>query len=90
LTGDGLSTIWDSIVEHRRTLGDAGVFEDRRRRQGLQWMWTLVDEGLRAAAREDRDVAAVIERLERDVVEGRTTPTVAAERILTAFLTEKD
>jgi LAO/AO transport system kinase len=90
LTGDGLGEIWESIVEHRHRLAAAGVFEVRRRQQGLQWMWSLVDEGLRAAAREDSEVAEMIPRLESDVLEGRMTATAAAERILRNFLADED
>ena len=90
LTGDGLDEIWEMVAEHRQRLDDAGVFDDRRRAQGLQWMWTLVEEGLRAAAREHPDVAELIPKLEAEVVEGRTTPTAAAERVLRNFLSSGD
>jgi len=88
LTGDGLDQIWEIVTEHRQLLEASGRFDDRRRRQGLQWMWTLVDEGLRAAAREDSEAAELIPRLEADVLEGRITATTAAERILRVFLTD--
>jgi LAO/AO transport system kinase len=48
-------------------------------------MWSLVDEGLRTAVREHPEVASILEDLERDVLEGRTTPTAAAGMILEAF-----
>jgi LAO/AO transport system kinase len=90
LSGDGLGEIWSTIEGHRRLLSDSGGFHERRRRQLLRWMWSLVDEGLRTAAREHPEVAAAIPKLEADVLEGRTTPTAAAERILRVFLTEDD
>ena len=59
--------------------------ERRRRRQLLGWMWSLVDEALRSAVREQPGVADTLAALEEDVLEGRTTPTSAAEEILSTF-----
>jgi LAO/AO transport system kinase len=84
-TGLGLDEIWQLIGEHRRVLEARGLLDDRRRRQRLDWMWSLVDQGLLAAVREHPDVAARIEALQADVLDGRTTPTLAAEEILAAF-----
>ncbi len=85
VTGDGLEEIHDLIVEHRRLMEGNGRLEATRRGQALHWMWSLVDEGLRAAVREHPDVMRHIDALERDVVEGATTATAAAEEILAAF-----
>ena len=85
VTGDGLDTIHDLIVEHREFLEANGVFETRRSTQQLHWMWSLVEEGLKAAVREHPEVVGRIEDLELAVVEGRTTATTAAEEILRAF-----
>jgi len=85
VTGDGLDTIHDLIVEHREFLENDGSFKTRRSTQQLQWMWSLVEEGLKAAVREHPEVVGRIEDLELAVVEGRTTATTAAEEILRAF-----
>ncbi len=85
VTGDGLDTVHNAIIEHRRFLEKNGRFESRRSTQHLHWMWALVEEGLRAAVREHPEVVKLIEALERDVVGGRTTATIAAEEILNAF-----
>jgi LAO/AO transport system kinase len=84
-TGVGLDEIWELISEHHEMLSKNGELEKRRRRQLLGWMWSLVDEGLRAAAREHQDVANTITALEEDVLQGRTTPMSAAEQILSTF-----
>jgi len=85
ITGAGLDEIHEIIGEHRRLMEDSGRLEAARRRQALHWMWSLVDEGLRAAVREHPDVVRRIDDLERDVVNGATTATAAAEEILAAF-----
>jgi LAO/AO transport system kinase len=85
VTGEGLDEIRDIIVEHRQRLEASGELERRRSAQALHWMWSLVDEGLRAAVREHLAVRERLTNLERDVVDGRTTATAAAEVILDAF-----
>jgi LAO/AO transport system kinase len=84
-TGGGLEEIWEIITHHHDQLSGNGELEKRRNRQLLDWMWSLVDEGLRAAVRERAQVADTLTALEEEVLEGRTTPTVAAEKILAAF-----
>jgi LAO/AO transport system kinase len=85
LTGDGLDTIHEIIVEHREKLEANGALERRRAAQQLKWMWSLVEEGLRAAAREHPAVKGRLAALERDVIEARTTAAAAAGEILAAF-----
>ena len=84
-TGDGLDEIHELIVEHRRLMEGNGQLKATRRGQALHWMWSLVDEGLRAAIRQHPEVVRRIEDLERAVVEGKKTATKAAEEILGAF-----
>jgi len=48
-------------------------------------MWSLVEEGLRAAFRAHPAVAGRIAALERDVEALRTTPAAAARSLLEAF-----
>jgi len=84
-TGEGLDEIWAIVGEHHEQLSANGELEHRRRDQLLGWMWSLVDEGLRSAIREQPQVAGILVSLEEDVLSRRTTPTAAAEMILRVF-----
>ncbi len=84
-TGAGLDELWAIVEAHRAQLVASGDLSRRRRRQLLGWMWSLVDEGLRAAVREHPGVATSLTQLEDAVLACRTTPTAAAEAILSAF-----
>ena len=85
LTGDGLDDLWRVVEEHRNTLSDIGLFEDRRRRQQLRWMWSMVDEALIEAVRSHPGVASKLRDLESAVLDGTVPATTAAEMILEAF-----
>jgi len=85
-----IDRIWDHVREHRRTMQASGRFETRRREQALRWVWSLVEDRLKAALREHPDVRAMLASTEADVLQGRVPPTLAAERILGAFLGSRD
>jgi LAO/AO transport system kinase len=84
-TGAGLDEIWEVIEEHRAFESSSGGHQRRRQLQLLGWMWSLVDDRLRISVREHPLVSASLAGIENDVIEGRATPTSAAEQILKAF-----
>ncbi|WP_199439511.1 methylmalonyl Co-A mutase-associated GTPase MeaB [Umezawaea beigongshangensis] len=85
LSGDGLPELWQRVLEHRAALEAAGQFQERRRRQQVDWTWATVREQLVASLREHPGVRAVAPGLERAVREGELTATLAAERIIDTF-----
>ena len=85
LTGDGLDDLWGRILGHRSAMTASGEWEDRRRAQQLAWMWSMVEDRLLDSLRRDPAVLEFLRTAEADVLEGRTTPAAAAERLLDAF-----
>jgi LAO/AO transport system kinase len=85
LTHVGLDTVWAQIELHRRTLADTGEFQAKRRQQQVDWMWSTVEDRLRAALRADPEVRRLVPGLEDDVRAGRLTHTLAGQRVLDAF-----
>ncbi|NVI99360.1 methylmalonyl Co-A mutase-associated GTPase MeaB [Myxococcus sp. AM009] len=88
LEGSGVEKLWTSIEAQLGRSVASGALERRRKAQQVQWMWTMVQDGLRAALRAHPEVSALVPTLEADVREGRATPTSAALRVLGAFLPE--
>ncbi|GAA4150620.1 methylmalonyl Co-A mutase-associated GTPase MeaB [Actinomadura keratinilytica] len=81
----GLDEIWRRIVEHQDRLAASGELRARRRRRQVGWTWELVHDRLLTELRDHPAVRAIAPELEREVAEGRLTPALAAERILSAF-----
>ncbi len=81
LTGDGLAELWRQILGHQEGLDLAA----KRRGQQVGWTWTLVRERLLAELRDDPEVAAIAGEVEREVLAGELTPSLAADRLLAAF-----
>jgi LAO/AO transport system kinase len=85
LTGDGIAEVWQTVLEHRSQAEASGELQRKRRRQARDWMWTLVDEGLRAAFRAHPGVQARIAELEAAVQALETSPAAAARVLLEVF-----
>ncbi len=81
----GLDELWAIIVENRRALEASGEFQRRRQAQQVQWMWDMVEDGLRRALHGDPELDALLRELEASVGAGRTAPSAAALRVLRRF-----
>lgn len=82
----GLDAIWEKLEAHRALGVSSGTLDARRRRQSIDWMWAMIEDGLRASLRNRPDVAALIAALEREVGADAVPATTAARRVLEAFL----
>lgn len=83
--GDGLEDLWGRIADHRSVMTATGEWDDRRRAQRLAWMWSMVEDRLLDSLRADPAVLGLLEAAEAEVIDGLTTPSAAAERLLEAF-----
>jgi GTPase len=88
LHGVGLDELWAQVELHHRTLDESGELAAKRRRQQVDWTWTMVRDTLLARLHEHAEVRRIAPELERQVRDGLLTPTLAAERILEAFQTD--
>ena len=77
---DGIADIWQTILDYRSKMEASGEFTQKRRRQSVNWMWTLVEEGLKERFYK-RSEAKVL-KLTSAVKEGRISPTDAALELL--------
>jgi LAO/AO transport system kinase len=78
----GLDELWGHIQRHRTVMTGSGELEAKRRRQAVAWMHDLIEAGLRRTLATP-NIRARLSELERQVREGITLPTTAAEEILT-------
>lgn len=85
LTGAGLTELWADVTRHREALVASGELTRRRSRQQVSWMWSLVEDQLRARLVQHPEVRRLLANTEQEVEAGRLTAGTAAERILDAF-----
>lgn len=78
----GIDEIWKTVSEHRQKLTAGGDLREKRKKQALDWMWSLVEEGLKERFHKAPEVKMLLRKITRQVEEGTTTPTAAACRLL--------
>jgi LAO/AO transport system kinase len=82
LTKTGIAELWDKVVAHRTAMNASGDFAGRRREQQVKWMWTMLEDRLKARLRSDPGIRSKVKQVERDVADGTMTPALAAEAIV--------
>ncbi|WP_420753774.1 methylmalonyl Co-A mutase-associated GTPase MeaB [Rhodococcus sp. O3] len=85
LEGHGLDTFWDTVLKHREVLTAAGLFEENRRRQQVDWTWTMVHDQLLRRLETNPRVNKIRDEVEQGVRDGSLTAALAAQRLLAAF-----
>jgi LAO/AO transport system kinase len=78
----GIDALWTTIEQYRKVMTESGEFQARRQRQAVDWMWTLIDGGLRGRFRHHPQVRHDLDGVSRAVADGRMTPAAAAHRLL--------
>lgn len=81
----GIAELWEKVEKHRRIMKEAGALEERRRRQRVRWLWSMVEEGLLGLLKDRPDLASRSRDLENAVARGSLTATAAARQLLAAF-----
>ena len=82
VTMDGIEEIWQTILEHNKKFERSGELSKKRRKQALDWLWALVEEGLRERFYRNPDVEKSLSEIVKAVEQGETAPTAAAHRLL--------
>ncbi len=82
VTLDGIEDIWETILEHRKKLTSTGEYTEKRRKQSLEWMWALLEEGLKSRFFENTNIKKLLPGISREVEKGRKAPNVAANELL--------
>ncbi len=78
----GIDTVWQTVLDHRKKLSQTGELEEKRRRQALDWMWMLIEEGLKEKFRTNPKIKKLLPRIIRDIEKGIASPTEAAGELL--------
>jgi LAO/AO transport system kinase len=78
----GTKTVWETVLDHRAKFKETKEFEQRRKRQSLEWMWTLVEEGLKQRFKHNKKINEQIPLVSSQVETEKISPSAAAERLL--------
>jgi len=85
LTLEGINEIWDVVLNHRENKKGTGEFDEKRKKQAVDWMWSLVEQGLKDQFYKIPDVKKMLPKLTKEVERGKTAPAAAAYELLSSF-----
>ena len=80
--GTGIDAFWAQVERFRQVMTASGELEAKRQHQAVDWMWALIDSGLRSRFRQNPQVKHSLETISRAVAGGGQTPAAAAYRLL--------
>ena len=83
----GIEKIWEVVLDHRKKFEATGELEANRKRQSVDWMWSLVKEGLKERFYQNTDIKKMLPKITKEVEDGVTASTIAASQLL--FLLDK-
>jgi LAO/AO transport system kinase len=82
VTLEGLAYLWDQILEHNRRMTRTGELQEKRKTQALQWMWAMIEDGLKERFFKHPQIKAKIAEYEARIKNGKSLPTTAARELL--------
>lgn len=81
----GIDEVWQSVLDFVSIMRQNGVFDQKRRLQATDWMWSQVMDELKSLFLRDKNVAPLLDPIQTAVSAGTTTPRAAARRLIEAF-----
>ena len=81
----GIKEIWEMVMDYKTKLKKAGEFQDKRKQQAIDWMYFLMEEGLKERFYEIQAVKNNILNYTKKVEAGSISPTLAADEMLSLF-----
>jgi LAO/AO transport system kinase len=77
-----IDEIWKNVIKHHTVFTNTGELEANRKKQAVDWMWSLVKEGLKDRFYQNPEVKKNLPETIREVENGTTASTIAASRLL--------
>jgi LAO/AO transport system kinase len=78
----GITEIWQMVMKFHQKFSASGELADKRQKQALDWLWSLVEDGLKERFYTHPDIKKRLDQITRAVAKGETAPTLAADKLL--------
>ena len=85
VTGDGIPEVWGMVNEFMENVRASGVFAERRRRQAISWVHSMLEDHLLRSFYEDPAVRARLPETEDRVARGELAATQATLELLALY-----
>ena len=78
----GISEIWQTVLRFHKKFKASGELEHKRQEQTLDWLWSLIEDGLKERFYTNPEIKRILEQTTRAVADGEIAPTHAADKLL--------
>lgn len=78
----GIEKIWETVLSHREKFIHTGEFESNRKNQAVDWMWSLIEDGLKDRFKNNDKINELLPKITSNVEKGNMSSTVAADKLL--------
>ena len=78
----GLNKIWKIICEYRHKMIESGQLEPNRKKQNVDWMWALIEDGIKDRFFKNSSIQKVLPEVIQEVEKGSINPLTAANKLL--------
>ena len=80
-----IDVIWKTVLEHHKKFLQTGELKVNREKQAVDWMWFLVEEGLKDRFYQNPEFKKILPETLKEVENGIIASTIAANRLLCLF-----
>lgn len=82
LVEEGTKEVWETVLDHHEKFKNSGEFLKRRKKQSLEWMWALVEAGLKQRFKDNAKINKQIPVISQQVENKKISSSAAAEMLL--------
>ncbi|WP_316858129.1 methylmalonyl Co-A mutase-associated GTPase MeaB [uncultured Cohaesibacter sp.] len=86
LANESLDKMWSQVVIHQEKLTATGELRKKRSGQQVRWMWSMLEDRMRALLHENSDVTQLLDQVEKSVEDGTMPASVAVNDVMMALL----
>ena len=80
-----IDVIWNTVLAHHEKFTQTGELQANRKKQAVDWMWFLVEEGLKDRFYQNPEFKKILPETLKEVENGVIASTMAADRLLCLF-----
>ncbi|HIT18725.1 MAG TPA: methylmalonyl Co-A mutase-associated GTPase MeaB [Candidatus Fimivivens faecavium] len=85
LTGEGISEIWDVVMDFMSQMEKSGTLLGRRQQQTLTWVWQMAEEHIRNSIVTNPNVVKCMEAVRNEIMADQLSATKAAQTLIDAI-----
>ncbi|MCO5250659.1 MAG: methylmalonyl Co-A mutase-associated GTPase MeaB [Candidatus Kapabacteria bacterium] len=82
LNKTGVSEVWSAINEFLINVKSSGVFDSRRKKQVIDWIYAMIEEEIKNQFYNNKIITNLRPDIEKNVLDGIITPTQAVRELL--------